>query len=59
MTVHVTIKLTNEMKLYLIAPNGEVYISNANAKESSALCENIYVKSIYFENDIRFGITEV
>lgn len=51
--------VTNEMKLYLVAPNGEVRISNANSEESRILQGNIYAKSIYLENNIHFGIMEV
>ncbi len=52
---------TNEMRLYLVAPYGEVHISNGNVNgnEPIYLYGNIYAERIVLENDIYFGIKEV
>lgn len=50
---------TNEMRLYLVAPHGEVHISNGNENKEITLYGNIYAERIVLENDIDFGIKEV
>lgn len=50
---------TKEMKLYLVAPNGKVTISNSNEHIPITLYGNIYANEIELGNNIHFGIMEV